>query len=202
MKKNLLLVILLFIVGLSWWHINSSGTGAPPYVIEDLEPPEIDLYDWMRDWVRPEGPAKVGLQVGHWKNEELPEELSRLVGSTGSSGGGKTESEVVLAIAEEIKKYWSLEASKLIFYLQRFLPSIGQMPSSQSMLMEIPIGAFLVIKPPRQDAILAVTQKNFRNSLKRNMKKQHCFQKIRMSRATCAATMRLPGGAMTTPSTR
>ncbi len=73
--------------------------GAPPYIIEDLEPPELDEYSWLKDWKRPKGPAKVALQVGHWKNEELPEELERLKGSTGSSGGGMSEWEVNLAIA-------------------------------------------------------------------------------------------------------
>lgn len=84
------------------WLARRAGpmSGAPPYVAEDLEPPEVDPYAWLRDWKRPEGPARVGLQVGHWKNEELPAELERLKGSTGATGGGKAEWEVNLAIAE------------------------------------------------------------------------------------------------------
>lgn len=73
--------------------------GAPPYLIEDLKPPE-DPYAWIVDWQRPDGPAYVALQVGHWKNEELPAELDRLIGSTGATGGGKSEWEVNLKIAE------------------------------------------------------------------------------------------------------
>lgn len=75
-------------------------SGAPPYGEAESEIPELDPYAWMRDWKRPDGPARVGLQVGHWKNNELPEELSKLIGNTGSSGGGKSEAEVNLAIAD------------------------------------------------------------------------------------------------------
>jgi N-acetylmuramoyl-L-alanine amidase len=75
-------------------------TGAPPYVAEDLQPPPTDHYSWLRNWQRPDGPARVGLQVGHWQNDQLPEELERLRGNTGSSGGGKSEWQVNLAIAE------------------------------------------------------------------------------------------------------
>ena len=42
----------------------------------------------------------MGLQVGHLKNEELPEELSKLIGNTGASAGGWSEAEVNLRIAE------------------------------------------------------------------------------------------------------
>lgn len=73
--------------------------GAPPYQIEDLQPP-TDPESWWQDWQRPAGPARVGLQVGHWKNAELPEELARLRGNTGASGGGKAEWQVNLTIAE------------------------------------------------------------------------------------------------------
>jgi hypothetical protein len=79
------------------------GTGAPPYEIEDLQPP-TDPYEWIRNWTRPDGPARVGLQVGHWKNDELPDELSRLRGNTGATGGGKSESEVNFTIAEKTKE--------------------------------------------------------------------------------------------------
>ncbi len=67
---------------------------------EDLEPPVVDPYG-LSQWKRPEGPVRVGLQVGHWKNEELPDELERLRGSTGANAAGKTEWEVNLRIAGE-----------------------------------------------------------------------------------------------------
>jgi len=94
-----LLIIGVFFIGSKTRDTFTKMTGAPPYLQEDLEPPEADPYGWIRDWSRPDGPAKVGLQVGHWKNEELPDELARLRGNTGSSGGGKSEWEVNLAIA-------------------------------------------------------------------------------------------------------
>jgi N-acetylmuramoyl-L-alanine amidase len=85
-------------------YLKESQSGAPPYLIEDLEPPEvIDDYLQIRNWKRPDGPARVGLQVGHWQSEELPNELERLRKSTGASGGGRSEWEVNKAIAEETK---------------------------------------------------------------------------------------------------
>lgn len=47
----------------------------------------------------PPGPKRVGLQAGHWRNSEVPQELRRLIGS-GTSGGGRAEWEVNLDIAE------------------------------------------------------------------------------------------------------
>jgi N-acetylmuramoyl-L-alanine amidase len=76
-------------------------SGAPPYGEPETAIPELDRDSWIRNWKRPAGPARVGLQVGHWKNQELPEELDKLKGNTGASGGGKTEAEVNLAIAQE-----------------------------------------------------------------------------------------------------
>lgn len=80
---------------------SNANTGAPPYEAEDLNPPEsFDPLSAYRNWVRPDVPPKVGLQAGHWQNENLPDELARLRGNTGSTGGGKAEWEVNLAIAE------------------------------------------------------------------------------------------------------
>jgi N-acetylmuramoyl-L-alanine amidase len=109
MKKIYLVLVIsitsLAILGYTRYRISNTETGAPPYVAEDLNPPEnLDPYAWIKNWTRDDGPPRVGLQVGHWKNEELPEELSRLVGSTGTSGGGKSEWEVNKSVAEETKK--------------------------------------------------------------------------------------------------
>ena len=108
MRKLILIFIPLtlvgaFLIGKNLIDKSRQISGAPPYSIEDLEPPGLDPYAYLRNWTRPEGPAKVGLQVGHWKVEEIPEELHRLRGNTGASGGGKSEWEVNLAIAEETK---------------------------------------------------------------------------------------------------
>lgn len=60
-----------------------------------------DKYPDIDDWQRPEGPVRVGLQIGHYKNSELPDELERLRGtSLGTSGGGTTEVAVNQTIAE------------------------------------------------------------------------------------------------------
>lgn len=83
-------------------------TGAPPYYVEGDTAPDrselLDEYAYLKNWKRPDGPPKVGLQAGHYKNENLPEELERLKGNTGASGGGRDEWEVNLAIAEQTKE--------------------------------------------------------------------------------------------------
>lgn len=62
---------------------------------------------------RPDGtPFKVGIQVGHWKSNELPEELARLRTSTGTRAGGYTEVQVNLDIAQRVKA--QLEAQGII----------------------------------------------------------------------------------------
>lgn len=83
---------------------NAVSTGAPPYGEPQEEAPDLDPLSFLRDWKRPDGPPKVALQVGHWKSSELPEELERIRNNTGSSGGGKSESEVNMTIAKEIEK--------------------------------------------------------------------------------------------------
>lgn len=106
MKYFLALISLVIIsgVGTLWYRqqiiSNTLNSGAPPYGESEDQVPQFSEFDWLLNWKRPDGPAKVGLQVGHWKNDELPEELSKLIGNTGASGGGKSEIEVNLAIAE------------------------------------------------------------------------------------------------------
>jgi N-acetylmuramoyl-L-alanine amidase len=52
----------------------------------------------------PSGPRRVGIQVGHWKTDEVPAELgSRIVFQTGTSWGGVNEVDVNMDIAERIK---------------------------------------------------------------------------------------------------
>lgn len=47
---------------------------------------------------------RVGIQAGHWKNKEVPEELSGLKRSgNGAVGGGKNEAEIVLEISNKVK---------------------------------------------------------------------------------------------------
>lgn len=71
MKKNsAILLTSLFLIGIFFIGKKiltnlHKISGAPPYEIEDLEPPEADPYGWIRDWKRPDVPARVGIQVGH-----------------------------------------------------------------------------------------------------------------------------------------
>jgi hypothetical protein len=58
----------------------------------------------LQNWERPAGPLKVGIQVGHWQNASMPEELKNLERNTGASWGGMTEAEVVLVISELIQQ--------------------------------------------------------------------------------------------------
>src|SRR5438552_1432660 len=48
----------------------------------------------------PAGPRKVGIQVGHWKLDEVPDELTRLVVQTGATWNGVKEVDVNLDVAD------------------------------------------------------------------------------------------------------
>jgi hypothetical protein len=96
-----LILTLLIVVLSSLFFSQRKTTGAPPYDASDSDfVTETEEERLLRDWKRPEGPAKVALQVGHWKNNEVPDELHKLRGNTGAVGGGTTETEVNMAIAE------------------------------------------------------------------------------------------------------
>ncbi|HLC93615.1 MAG TPA: N-acetylmuramoyl-L-alanine amidase [Patescibacteria group bacterium] len=86
--------------------------GAPPYTEDDQEPLDGYKYPDFSDWKRPDGPYKVAVQVGHWKSNELPDELSKLRVSSGTSNGRTAEWEVNLKIAEETKKI--LESEEIV----------------------------------------------------------------------------------------
>ncbi len=49
-----------------------------------------------------DGPIRVGLQAGHWRSSELPEELAVLRTSTGASAGGIDEVDVNVDVARRI----------------------------------------------------------------------------------------------------
>lgn len=109
MKKLLLIPLLLVILSFFVWQgflfaQNKLVTGAPPYDPAGGNVSENDDFSWLGGWKRPDGPTKVALQVGHWKNDELPEELEKLRGNSGATGGGKSEWEVNYEIAMETKK--------------------------------------------------------------------------------------------------
>lgn len=50
----------------------------------------------------PTGPRRVAIQAGHWKSDEAPDELRRLIPQTGAEWEGVTELEINLDIAERI----------------------------------------------------------------------------------------------------
>lgn len=101
----LLIFVAKFLVWAGGSVLNNFGvnSGAPPYGESESDVPLFTKKNLFYDWERPDGPAKVALQVGHWKNSELPEELKKLRDNSGASGGGDTEWEVNLAIAEKTK---------------------------------------------------------------------------------------------------
>ena len=104
-------IVLIVLIGISAYlfynnysESKSKPTGAPPYGESEEEVPDTSPYSRFKNWKRPDGPAKVGIQVGHWKSQELPGELEKLRSSTGTSGGGKYEWEVNLEISKELAK--------------------------------------------------------------------------------------------------
>jgi hypothetical protein len=108
---GLLIVIGVIVFTVRWGYsqalayLEEVNTGAPPYG-EALE--EVPAYDDPRaqfiNWKRPEGPPKIGLQVGHLNSSEAPDELARLRANTGTSGGGKWEYEINNEIAQKTAK--------------------------------------------------------------------------------------------------
>lgn len=104
MKKNLLILLILLaisgVLGAFLYKdiLQISPSGAPTSQVAD-DPPESVEFDWARDWVRPDSPPKVALQIGHLNNSEVPDELEGLRGNTGATGGGTTEVAVNTEIA-------------------------------------------------------------------------------------------------------
>ena len=105
MKKIYIVIFLsslisLFLVKTLFLGTTQIISGAPPYDPSSFDNVTLSEEEKLiRDWKRPEGPAKVLLQVGHWKNDEVPEELKNLRGNTGATGRGKSEWEVNYEIA-------------------------------------------------------------------------------------------------------
>lgn len=106
MLKNLLLIILIILgigyVGSFAINTNKDISGAPPFGLAEEDTPDFNPLGFLQDWKRPDVPPTIGVQVGHWKNNEVPEELKNLKNNTGASGGGKSEAEVNYEIANLI----------------------------------------------------------------------------------------------------
>lgn len=108
-KKPLVIAFLLLLAGLSI----AAGTlaMAPSFSFteaefepDDLSEPMIGRYSLveLERWTRPPGPPRVAIQAGHWKNNEVPDELQGLKDNGGATGGNVTERAVVLTIAERM----------------------------------------------------------------------------------------------------
>lgn len=55
----------------------------------------------LRNWQRPDGSVRVGIQVGHWQNHELPDELAPLRHTgVGATGDHISEQDVALTVAK------------------------------------------------------------------------------------------------------
>lgn len=65
---------------------------------EPLEPAGPGLVGYL-PLVPLEGPIKIGIQPGHWRIEELPDELARLRTSTGAAYGQLRELDINLAVS-------------------------------------------------------------------------------------------------------
>lgn len=97
---------LFFLLFLVFWPFRALQYGVPPYGDEEISVPRgLDNFPDLINWKRPIGPPKVGIQAGHWKNDELPDELEKIRGNGGAtSRSGVTEWEVNLAIAQSAAK--------------------------------------------------------------------------------------------------
>lgn len=111
-------VFLVTCVGmLGVWHFLQADDEIESYTADEVgfELPEESIRETsigfndqytvseLENWQRPQGPVRVAIQAGHWKNSEVPEELDGLKRNGGGAvGGGLTEQEVVLEIAEQV----------------------------------------------------------------------------------------------------
>lgn len=103
---SFLTIVALFLGGIYLFQNfqRAQNYGAPPYS-DDIEQENFSIEEDFSDWKRPDGPLKVGIQAGHWKTSEMPEEQRRLRERGGGTRNGEvTEWEVNLRIAEETKK--------------------------------------------------------------------------------------------------
>ena len=110
MKKIIFPVFLIFVLIFGFLLVKANEIshyyGAPPYISDDSPISQyLNKYSDLTEWVRPSGPIRVGLQAGHWKIAELPDELKRLRESGGGTSNGHiTEWEVNLSIARKTKE--------------------------------------------------------------------------------------------------
>jgi hypothetical protein len=121
--KYFWLVVLLVLVSAGGWYVFSFAFEDQTQVehasfteseagfeagSEALEPQEYRIgkgaqysISELRNWQRPDGPLRVGLQVGHLDNDQVPEELSGLTNNgAGATAAGYNERDTVAVITE------------------------------------------------------------------------------------------------------
>jgi hypothetical protein len=97
MKKFLLVIIALATI-LSVPHPEQSI--QDPFKIDTI----YSKYPELINWERPNGPIKIALQIGHFDNDSLPDELEKLRDNDGTQAVGITEVELNQKITEETAK--------------------------------------------------------------------------------------------------
>ncbi len=105
-KKIAVFVLLIFsLIFIGTIHLKTNKkdlSGAPPYGEKEGNIPPLTPWEKLKKyWQRPDGPPKVGLQVGHLNNDQLPNELEKLRNNNGASAGGYTEVNINQIIAEK-----------------------------------------------------------------------------------------------------
>ncbi|MBK9709937.1 MAG: N-acetylmuramoyl-L-alanine amidase [Kouleothrix sp.] len=89
----------------------SSATPPPTATAQPTPPPSATPAPTSTPTTRPDStptprpadtPPHVGIQVGHWRSSELPDELKRLRSSTGAFAGGYKEADVNLNVATRV----------------------------------------------------------------------------------------------------
>ncbi len=79
-----------------------------PVELLDAETIRVGQGGWytiaeLASYKRPEGPLRVGVQIGHLDNDKVPEELKALTANTGASFGTVTERELMKQIGEKVR---------------------------------------------------------------------------------------------------
>ncbi|MCC2631887.1 MAG: cell wall hydrolase/autolysin [Patescibacteria group bacterium] len=90
-------------LAVAWWGMSSLFSQKQVSTVENGETEGASRALAMAEAEPTKKPYKVGIQAGHWKNNEVPDEFGRLrIEGTGTSAGGVNEWEVNLDIAERV----------------------------------------------------------------------------------------------------
>jgi len=95
------LVAVILVIFSVFWQKRDTISGAPPNGLPESSVGNANL-SWLKGWTRPDVNAKVAIQVGHWKSDDLPDELRNIRGNTGAQAGGFTELQVNMQISKLI----------------------------------------------------------------------------------------------------